>query len=146
MIINFNDEINLQQKIFFDKSIDNDYNNSYHPYLTKKDISDKKYKISESFLLNNFENLLLKITIEIFTFSNKILLPIGVEEIYLKIASNCEMKKFHMYQNIHQKYLKKKIGNLNFDLSFKVEEFNYSDKNTKKLFFIKQLSVIFSLN
>lgn len=146
MIIDFNNQINLQEKIYLTKSQESDnLYITYFPILKKDDIQDKKYRILKFFNLNNSENFLFKISIQIYTYTNLKLLPIGSEDIYIKVGSNNEIKKYHLYQNIHQRFINKKVGNLNFDISYKIEELYYNqiiNETTEKL---KQLSVYFFL-
>jgi hypothetical protein len=143
MIIDFNDQVNMQEKIFFTKSNDSDpSNNTYYPILRKDEIETNKYRIGKFFQINNNENLLFKISILLYTFTNHKILPIGSEDIYLKINGNLtETKKFHMYQNIHQRFVNKKVGNFNFDLTYKVDDFYYNQILFEKNILFDQLSV-----
>lgn len=145
MIIDFNDQVNMQEKLFFTKSTDSDpYNNTYYPILRKDEFETKKYRIGKFFQINNNEHFTLKISILLYTFTNYKILPIGSEDIYLKLNGNLsEMKKFHMYQNIHQRFINKKVGNLNFDLSYKVDDFYYNQILFEKHILYDQLSVNF---
>jgi len=99
MIIDFNDQVNLQEKIYFTKSNEPD-KVLYFPLLRKEDIKSKKYKIGKFFHLNNIDNFLFKITISLYTFTNHRILPIGSEEIYLKVCGKnpkIKMRKFYFY-------------------------------------------------
>lgn len=145
MIIDFNDQVNMQEKIFFIKSTDSDpSNNTYFPILRKEEIKTKKYQIGKFFQINNNENFLFKISILLYTFTNHRILPVGSEDIYLRVNGNLlEMRKFHMYQNIHQRFVNKKVGNLNFDLTYKVDDFYYNQILFEKNILYNQLSVNF---
>ena len=145
MIIDFNNQVNMQEKIFFTKSTDSDpSNNTYFPILRKDEIENNKCRIGKFFEIDNNENFQFKISILLYTFTNHRILPIGSEDIYLRINGNMsEMKKFHMYQNIHQRFVNKKVGNLNFDLTYKVDDFYYNQILFEKNTLYNQLSVKF---
>jgi len=141
MLIDFNDQVSMQEKIFFTKSADSD-NFTYFPVLRKDELETKKYRIGKFFQINNNEHFLFKITILLYTFTNHKILPIGSEDIYFKVSgSNSEMKKFHMYQNIHQRFVNRKVGNLNFDFSYKVDDFYYNQIVNERNILFNQLSV-----
>jgi hypothetical protein len=147
MIIDFHDQVNMQEKIFFDeknKENENNNKNIYYPVFRKDELEKKQFRTGKFFEINSNENFIFKIKISLYTYTNHKLLPIGNEDIYLKISGNYnqqEIKKFHMYQNIHQSYIGKKIGNLNFDLSYKVDEFNYQEIIEEREVLYKNLSV-----
>jgi len=149
VLIDFNDQVNMQEKIHFTKNNDNDQsNNTYYPVFRKNEMENKKYQIGKFFHIYNNENFLIKINISLYTYTNHRILPIGSEEIYLNVSGIfSEMKKFHMYQNIHQRFINKKVGNLNFDISYKVDDFynnqitheSYKHFNHLSVKFIKKL-------
>lgn len=143
MLIDFNDQVNMQEKVYFVKSQESDpTNNTYDPVFRKDELENKKYRIGKFFQINNNENFLFKISILLYTFTNHRILPIGSEEIYLRVCgTNSEMKKFHMYQNIHQRFVNKKVGNLNFDLTYKVDDFFYNQIVNERNVLFNQLSV-----
>ena len=145
MIIDFNDQVNMQEKIFFNNKQEKENsfgNNIYYPIFRKDELERKQYRIGKFFEINCNENFMFKIKILLYTYTNHRILPIGSEDLYLKVSGNSsEMKKFHMYQNIHQSFIEKKIGNLNFDLTYKVDNFNYHQIVDERNISFKKLSV-----
>lgn len=120
--IEINDCTPSQEKIFFYKEKDSSSNaNLYHPYLKKEDIPSNKYRIIKPIEIND-EDFPIKININIYTFSNYKLLQIGNEEIFMTLRKEKEMQKYKFYQNIHSKFVNKKVGNLIFNLAYNIEE------------------------
>lgn len=120
MILEINDCILSQEKIFFFHS-DDMTNNIYYPYIKKEDMKFNRYRIIKPIEIND-EEFPIKISISFYSFTNFKLLLIGSEEIFLTLRKERELQKFNFYHNIHIKYTNKKIGNLCFNLAYKIDE------------------------
>ncbi len=121
MVIELNDCILSQEKIFFYRTNEDNANNIYYPFLKKEDLKYNKYRIIKPIEMND-EEFPIKISINFFTYTNYKMLPIGSEEIFLKLKKEREMQKFNFYHNMHLKYVNKKVGNTFFNLAYKIDE------------------------
>lgn len=121
MLIELNDCVLSQEKIFFYRTNDDNANNIYYPFLKKEDLKYHKYRIIKPIEMND-EEFPIKISISLFTYTNYKMLPIGSEEIFLTLKKEREMQKFNFYHNIHLKYVNKKVGNSFFNLAYKIDE------------------------
>lgn len=143
LVLEINDSILSQEKIFFVKADEN----IYYPILRKEDLQYQddnrinRYRIIKPFKIND-ENFPIKISFNFYSFTNQKLLSIGSEDLFFGITAENNLQKFYMYQNIHMKYVSKKIGNLGFNYCYKLDEV-YSHnlgleiKNNLKSFTVK---------
>lgn len=131
LVLEINDSILSQEKIFFVKADEN----IYHPILKKEDLQYQddnrinRYRIIKPVEIND-ENFPIKISFNFYSFTNQKLLSIGSDELFFKINLENNLHKFYMYQNIHMKYVSKKIGNLSFNYSYKLDEIYSHNLNT----------------
>lgn len=143
MIMEINDCVLSQEKIFFTKFDEK----TYIPILKKEDLQyqdDKKinrYRVMKSLEIND-ENYPIKITFNFYSFTNMRLLSLGSEDFFFTLNNDNKLNKFHLYQNIYLKYVSKKIGNLGFNYSYKTEEIYAKDlliemKNSLKTFIVR---------
>lgn len=121
MIIELNDCVLSQEKIFFYRTNDDNTNNIYYPFLKKEDVKYNKYRIIKPIEMND-EEFPIKLSINFFTNTNGKMLPIGNEDIFLTLKKEREMQKFNFYHNMHLKYVNKKVGNTFFNLAYKIDE------------------------
>ena len=121
MVLELNDCILSQEKIFFYRTTDDNLNNIYYPFLKKEDLKYNKYRIIKPIEMND-EDFPIKISINFYTYTNYKMLPIGNEEIFLTLKKDKELQKFNFYHNVHLKYVNKKVGNTFFNLAYKIEE------------------------
>jgi hypothetical protein len=121
MVIELNDCVLSQEKIFFFRTNDDNSNNIYYPFLKKEDLKCHKYRIIKPIEMND-EEFPIKISISFFTYTNAKMLPIGNEDIFLTLKKEREMQKFNFYHNMHLKYVNKKVGNTFFNLAYKIDE------------------------
>ena len=119
MTLSINDCYLSQEKIYFYRTEES--NNIYFPILKKEDLKYNKYRIIKPIEMND-EEFPIKISLGFFTFTNNKLLPMGNEEIFLTLKKDRELEKFNFYHNIYLKYINKKIGNLVFNLAYKIDE------------------------
>ena len=132
LILEINDSIESQEKIFFVKSNEN----IYQPIVKKKDLifqddnKSNKYRIIKPIEIID-ENYPLKISFNFYSFTNNKLLYIGSEELYLKINQENNLEKFYIYQNIYLKYVSKKIGNLSFNYCYNIKEIYFNEINSE---------------
>jgi len=123
LVLEINDSILSQEKIFFGKADEN----IYYPILKKEDLQYQdenrinRYRIIKPIQIND-ENDPIKISFNFYSFTNQKLLSIGSEDLFFRINLENIMQKFYMYQNIHMKYVSKKIGNLSFNYCYKLDE------------------------
>ncbi len=123
LVLEINDSILSQEKIFFIKA----HENIYHPILKKEDLQyQDEYKINRYRIIKpveiSDENFPIKVSFNFYSFTNQKLLSIGSEEFFFNINLENNLQKFFMYQNIHIKYVSKKIGNLSFNYCYKLDE------------------------
>jgi len=134
MVIEFNDCVVSQEKIFFYCSNDDNSNLIYLPFLNKEDLKFNRYRIIKPIEMND-EEFPIKISINFYTFINYKMLTIGNEEIFLTLKKDNEMQKFNFYYNVHLKFVNKKVGNTLFNIAYKIDEiyqnqlFEKIDKN-----------------
>jgi hypothetical protein len=138
LIIQVNDNQKYQEKLYFTPDGNN---NTYIPLKTKLDLTDINNKSKSCRIMIPIikkENDLIKVCLSFFTYSNRKLLLICNDDIFIQIKKEDEMKKFKMYKNFNLKYHWKKVGNLVFDFAYKSQEMNNyeKEKNTilKKFF------------
>lgn len=123
LIVEINDCIFSQEKIFFLKSDEN----TYSPILRKEDLKylddnkTNRYRIIRHIEIKE-ENDPIKISLNFYSFTNQKLLYIGSEDLFIRISSENNFEKFYLYQNIHCKYLSKKVGNLSYNYAYKMDE------------------------
>lgn len=123
MILEINDSVLSQEKIFFIKADEN----IYQPILKKDDLQFQDHnRINRIRIIKpveiHDENYPIKISFNFYTFTNQKLLSIGSEDLFFTINPEYNMQKFYLYQNIHFKYVSKKIGNLSFNYCYKSDE------------------------
>lgn len=145
MVIELNDCVLSQEKIFFYRTNDDNSNNIYYPFLKKEDLKYHKYRIIKPIEMND-EEFPIKISISFFTYTNYKMLPIGSEEIFLTLKKEREMQKFNFYHNMHLKYVNKKVGNTFFNLAYKIEEIYPNQLIEEINNNLEILSVIFLMN
>jgi hypothetical protein len=149
LVLKINDSILSQEKIFFVKADEN----IYHPIIKKEDFQYQddnrinRYRIIKPVEICD-ENFPIKISFNFYSFTNQKLLSIGSEDLFFKINPENNLKKFYMYQNIHMKYVSKKIGNLSFNYCYKLDEVYYHNllfeiKNNLKCFTVCSKFFIF---
>lgn len=123
LILEINDSVLSQEKIFFIRADEN----IYQPILKKEDLQFQddnrinRIRIIKPVEIHD-ENYPIKISFNFYTFTNQKLLSIGSEDLFFIINPEYNMQKFYMYQNIHFKYVSKKIGNLSFNYCYKMDE------------------------
>jgi len=147
MIFNINDCVLSQEKIFFINADEN----IYYPILKKEDMNFQDYnKINRYRIIKPVDitdyNYPIKISFLFYTFTNQKLLSIGSENLFFKIGQENNMKKFYKYQNIHLKYVSKKVGNLSFNYCYKLDELYSHDMSIKKKKNLKEFAVRNYLN
>ena len=149
LVLEINDSMLSQEKIFFAKADEN----IYHPIIKKEDLQYQddnrinRYRIIKPVEICD-ENFPIKISLNFYSFTNQKLLSIGSEDLFFKINPENNLKKFYMYQNIHMKYVSKKIGNLSFNYCYKLDEVYYHNllfemKNNLKCFAVYSEFFIF---
>ena len=70
------------------------------------------------------------------------MLPISEDELYVSNNNSEEIVKFKFYLNTNMRYNNKKIGNLNFNLVYKIEKLYDKDLNVKKEKLLQTFGVI----
>lgn len=144
LVLEINDSILSQEKIFFVKADEN----IYQPILKKEDLQYQddnrinRYRIIKPIEIND-ENYPIKISFNFYSFTNQKLLSIGSEDLFFKINPENNLQKFYMYQNIHIKYVSKKIGNLSFNYCYKLDEIYSHNLVTEKQNNLKCFTVNF---
>lgn len=164
LIIQINDDKNLQEKVFLNKTKNDNF--KYNPILSKRDLNSesKKHRCciqldlsefskkssnsnnnisSNPFVSNNFNTSNLdisnpiKISLKIISYTNGKTLAVCYDELYLQLSKQNENVKYNYYQNLLMKYSNKKVGNLQFS-------FIYSLVDTSELNLLTQNSYIWN--